>query len=305
MGGRRDSRTGGAGQSDGARRTDRVQQLELEAAPVAAPTARRALRALLVDSPLAARSDAAVLVLSELVSNAVLHGRSPLTVVLSLDAERLRLEVRDGSPVSPSFGVLDPTALTGRGMLLVASHADRWGVEPTSSGKTVWVEFGTAPVLDDVDVEALLAAWADDLVDPAAEVVTVVVTHVDTRLLARSEAHVEALLRELSLLGLAGSAPVAQLQAAERAVSAASAVEEMRTEVKRQLAAGLRGRQPRMDITLDITRIDAEAVRDFATAVDVADRLSRAGSLLTEPTPRELSDARQTFLRRVLAQLGV
>ncbi len=305
MGGRRDSRTEGAQRSDGTQHTDRVQELELEAAPVAAPTARRALRTMLVGSPLAARGDAAVLVLSELVSNAVLHGRSPLTVVLSLGAERLRVEVRDASPVSPSFGVLDPTALTGRGMLLVASNADRWGVEPTASGKTVWVEFGPVPVADDVDVEALLAAWADDLADPAAEVVTVVVTNVDTRLLARAEAHVEALLRELSLLGLASSAPVSQLQAAERVVSAASAVEEMRTEVKRQLVAGVRGRLTRMDITLDITRIDAESVRDFATAVDIADRLSRAGSLLTEPTPRELSDARQTFLRRVLAQLGV
>jgi hypothetical protein len=87
-------------------------------------------------------------------------------------------------------------------------------------------------------------------------------------------------------------------------LQAASGMDAVRADLKHQLAVAVSAGQPRVDVTLTLQRDDAEVVRDFALAVDEADRLSRAGRLLTAPAPTELSDARQTYLRRLLAQLA-
>ncbi len=292
----------GLGQSTTGRRRS------LDLAPVAgsAPVARTVLAELLEGTALEHRRDDAAVALSELVTNAVLHGREPLVVVLDLADGRLRVEVCDGSAVSPSFSMLDPAAVTGRGLLLVASCSDRWGVEPTSTGKTVWFELDASSDGEraEADVDALLAAWADDLEDPAEEQVRVVLTDLDTELSARAEAHVEALLRELVLVVGADEAARPGLQTAQRVLHAAAAIDGLRAEMKRQLASAVAGGRDRVDVSLVITRVDAEQVRDFASAVAEADRLSRAGSLLLEPAPRELSDARQAYLHRIIGQLS-
>jgi anti-sigma regulatory factor (Ser/Thr protein kinase) len=93
--------------------------------------------------------DDAVLVVSELASNAVIHACSPFTVSIQSRDSLLRIAVRDAVPV--------PAAANGhRGLLVRAPHglaavqalADQWGVEPTadadgkgkSKGKIVWAE---------------------------------------------------------------------------------------------------------------------------------------------------------------------
>lgn len=283
------------------------RRLDLEPVLGAAPETRRALTELLCGTAFEARVDDATLAASELVSNAVLHGREPLSVLITLSEGVLRVEVRDGSPISPSFSMLDPTAMTGRGLLLVASAADRWGVEPLDAGKAVWFELDAEARDDrgDVDVDALLAAWADDLEDPADEVVTVVLADLDVALTARSEAHVESLLRELQLLlATADPVPAQQRRVAERVIGAAVGLDLLRTEVKRQLAASLVEGAQLVDVRLSITRVDADAVRDFSWAMDEADRLSRRGDLLVEPADRDLSDARQRYLHKIIAQLS-
>lgn len=288
-------------------RADVVEQRELalQAVPDAAPRARAALRDLVRGTPYEARLDDGELAVSELVTNAVLHGREPLVLRLALSPGCLRVEVRDGSPVSPSFSMLDPTAVTGRGLMLISAASDRWGVEPVAGGKRVWFELhagGTPPELE-ADVDALLAAWGDDLPgDPALEQVRVVLTDLDTALVARAEAHVEGLLRELCLLP-GSDVPAETARAARAVLQAAAGMDAVRADLKHQLAVAVSAGQPRVDLTLTIQRDDAELVRDFSHAVDEADRLSRQGRLLTEPAPRELSEARQSYLRRLLAQL--
>ena len=288
-----------------------TRSLELLATPLASPRARRALAEMLEDSPLEPRGDDAALALSELVSNAVLHGRERLQVRLTVTDHALRAEVEDGSPLSPSFSSLGPTAVTGRGLLLVATCSDRWGVEPAEDGKVVWFEVdATPPGTEDVDVDALLAAWAGDLEDPADEVVRVVLTDLDVGLTARAEAHGEALLRELALLAAGGDEATGgpsggqSARTAERVLQAAAPVEGLRAEMRRQVAVAVAEGRPSVDVVLSITRVDGDVVRAFAQAMDDADRLSRTGRLLTEPAPRELSDARSRYLHRVLAQLS-
>ena len=84
--------------------------------------------------------DAAGLLVSELVTNAVVHARTDITLRATLRRGVLRIEVADGSPVIPT--PRRPTALagTGRGLQLVDRLANRWGVEKSRGGKTIWFE---------------------------------------------------------------------------------------------------------------------------------------------------------------------
>ena len=278
----------------------------LSAVPEAVPTARALLRDAVEGTPLAARVEDGELALSELVTNALLHGRDPISVTLRVAAQSLRVEVCDANPVSPSFSVLDPTAVTGRGLLLISAVSDRWGVDPSPGGKVVWFELllgGDAQTR--LDVDALLASWGDELVeDPALEDVRVVLTDLDVELLARAEAHVEALLRELALVLSARASSSAALRTASTVLAAAAQIDPVRADLRRQLSVAVVRGAELVDVTLTIRREDAEVVRDFAHALDEADRLSRTAHLLTAPAPVELSHARRSDLRRVLAQLG-
>ena len=287
-----------------------VRRLPLLPLPESVPTARALLRDGVAGTAFAGRVDDAELALSELVTNAVLHGREPIAVTVSLAEEVLRVEVTDANPVSPSFSMLDQTAVTGRGLLLISAVADRWGVDPSPTGKAVWIELVAGhDAQDELDVDALLASWADDLAqDPADECVRIVLTDLDVPLVARAEAHVEALLRELALVltAAAGSSAVttAERRVAGNALAAAAAVDPVRADLRHQLAVAVSHGQPRVDVTVSVRRADAEGVRDLVHALDEADRLSRTGRLLLAPAPVELSDARRVYLQRILAQLS-
>ncbi|MFF5002882.1 ATP-binding protein [Streptomyces phaeochromogenes] len=100
-------------------------------------------------------SDAIALVVAELASNAVLHGRVPgrdfeLRLKYDRTADVVRVEVSDTHPRRPKVPTAtaqDPAdADGGRGLLLVEAVAARWGVEErTGPGKTVWVECALSP----------------------------------------------------------------------------------------------------------------------------------------------------------------
>lgn len=274
--------------------------------PEAVPDARALLRDVVVATPFARRLEDGELALSELVTNALLHGREPIEVALRLSPDALRVEVRDANPVSPSFSMLDPTAVTGRGLMLISAVSDRWGVDPCPDGKVVWFELlDGRDVQTELDVDALLVSWGDELAeDPALETVRVVLTDLDVELVARAEAHVEALLRELALVLSTATSAAAEQRTARNVLAAAAAVDPVRADLRRQLAAAVARGVERVDVTVAIRREDAEIVRDYAHAVDEADRLSRTGRLLTTPAPVELTHARRAYLRRVLAQLG-
>jgi anti-sigma regulatory factor (Ser/Thr protein kinase) len=88
---------------------------------------------------------AATLIVSELVTNAVLHAGTDLWVSLARSGSRLRLAVHDNNDLLPTLRVPDPTHISGRGMLLVAGVSQSWGAVHTSTGgKVVWAVLDTA-----------------------------------------------------------------------------------------------------------------------------------------------------------------
>lgn len=84
--------------------------------------------------------DAAGLLVSELVTNAVVHARTDVTLRATIRRGVLRIEVADGSPVVPTPRRTSSLAGTGRGLQLVDRLANRWGVQKSRGGKTIWFE---------------------------------------------------------------------------------------------------------------------------------------------------------------------
>ncbi|ONH30993.1 hypothetical protein BL253_11410 [Pseudofrankia asymbiotica] len=107
--------------------------------------ARATARAALADWSLPAEAlETAVLVLSELVGNAVAHGRQPIDARVRRLTDRVVVEVADGGGRLPRRRHAGADQEAGRGLELVATLADRWGVRPTADGKVVWAEIGPA-----------------------------------------------------------------------------------------------------------------------------------------------------------------
>ena len=85
--------------------------------------------------------DDVCLVVSELVTNALLHGRSDAVLRVVQSHGAIRVEVQDDDTRLPLPSAPDPQALGGRGLALVAALSTMWGTERTAVGKTVWAEF--------------------------------------------------------------------------------------------------------------------------------------------------------------------
>ncbi|MEU6893282.1 ATP-binding protein [Streptomyces sp. NPDC046557] len=94
-----------------------------------------------------ARLDDVLLCVSELATNALLHGVPPgrgYRLRLFRFDGVVRVEVHDSGGGRPRIADRDAAAERGRGLLLVAAVADRWGVGLRSPGKTVWCELDTS-----------------------------------------------------------------------------------------------------------------------------------------------------------------
>ncbi|MEU8587522.1 ATP-binding protein [Streptomyces sp. NPDC048664] len=107
----------------------------------AVPEARRALRELLSQWGRPGKSEIAELLTSELVTNAVIHTDRDAVLTATVSAHGLRVEVRDFVARRPRPRRPDIDDGThGRGLILVESLADAWGVRAHGVGKAVWFE---------------------------------------------------------------------------------------------------------------------------------------------------------------------
>ncbi len=115
-------------------------RIRLDAEPLSVGRARRFASATLqawgIDGTVV---ETCVLLVSELATNAVLHARTPFTVVI--DRSRgVRVEVHDEDPRPPHTRDYGPEAASGRGLHLVESLATTSGTEVGPGGKSVWFE---------------------------------------------------------------------------------------------------------------------------------------------------------------------
>ncbi|WP_327676241.1 ATP-binding protein [Kitasatospora sp. NBC_00458] len=119
--------------------------------------ARRVLERLLADTPGGERFlDTGRLLVTELVTNAVLHGTPigrRIRLVLHVDRWRLRIEVHDArGERGPVFRAASGEDESGRGILLVKLLARQWGCCPRDGvGKIVWAEVAPVPADPGVD----------------------------------------------------------------------------------------------------------------------------------------------------------
>jgi len=121
-------------------------RFELLADARAASMARRLIADLLTAWGHQQQTEVARLLVSEVVTNAAQHtptGR-PLDILVTAEADRLRVTVGDDSPLWPVLRPTRPDDESGRGMHLVEALASQWGVlgagQPHADGKKVWFE---------------------------------------------------------------------------------------------------------------------------------------------------------------------
>jgi anti-sigma regulatory factor (Ser/Thr protein kinase) len=116
-------------------------EIGLAGDPTSAREARAFVRMALGDRVSADVLQDVLLVASEVVTNAIRHARTPLTVNLEIHSDTVRVVVTDGAvPFGNRVTGVDDDAESGRGMGIVAAICSAWGMGDTPIGKSIWAE---------------------------------------------------------------------------------------------------------------------------------------------------------------------
>jgi anti-sigma regulatory factor (Ser/Thr protein kinase) len=118
----------------------REARWELPADPSVMAKCRAMVREALAEWRLPDLIDDVVVVVTELLGNAIIHGGPPIRVVLTAGEGTVTGSVTDGGAGWPRFCTAGTELEHGRGLRIVAALTERWGVEPVPSGagKTIW-----------------------------------------------------------------------------------------------------------------------------------------------------------------------
>ena len=231
--------------------------------------------------------ETALLLLSELVTNAVLHARTDVEVRMSVSGD-VRMSVHDDGPGVPAHRAHPVDSMTGRGLQIVEMLADDFGVDATSDrGKTVWFALagrGSRPGPSAPEPARPAPPGALPAQDPPLRLcgLPVLLFEVLTE-------YDEALLRELLLhqLDLPPSGP----GAAQPAIVAA---EPGRARIVAAVRTA-RWQHPDaevLDVDVRVSEGDIRALRGLLPVIQEARRLARSGQILTRPALPELRQLR-------------
>jgi anti-sigma regulatory factor (Ser/Thr protein kinase) len=190
-----------------------LKALSLDPDPEAVKQARSWVRSILGRLDRDDITESAELAVSELVTNAILHGTPPISVRVRGTRDHPRVEVRDSSNRPPEVNVemADEEHLLatfGRGLGLVALHSSAWGAELAADGKVVWFEPTDEPRLaGDLSGEVFdLDQTVQERIDASGlpdNPIRVRVLDLPVALFARFRQRYNELGRELRLLSLA------------------------------------------------------------------------------------------------------
>jgi GAF domain-containing protein/anti-sigma regulatory factor (Ser/Thr protein kinase) len=294
---------------------DGMWTLRLDPVVQSTPMARHWVSAHLRDVPSEA-AECAALLTSELVTNAVLHAATPLSVTLHLMSDRIRVDVADGSPVVPSVKDYGADAATGRGLTLFNTLASDWGVQPADGGKIVWfelpVDYPVAPygVSDGSFRFDLVGIAHTDLHPPLLDdpVVDVHLRGIPVALLQRSSEEYEGLFRELRLMK----------EHSEATPGASSSLPERLSVLVSEIGTRFHELGPGMDemwqdlvdrrVTsydwhLELPQSAAAACEFYDTMLDEADEFGLSARLLSLPASAASVAVRRWFLSELIGQL--
>ena len=251
--------------------------------------------------------DQLVLIGSELVTNAVLHARTELTLALELRDGRVRLSVTDRSQAAATLRHYRPDALTGRGLGVVAALSDRWGVSAAADGKVVWAEVaanGDHPVATPNAPDLRHAPPVPAPRSPDSRTVRFVGVPVADYL--DLQAHNDALFRELELISIELEGD----DAAKVAAPLADLVDQLYQRFRGQrdsyrdvvAAAQARG-QRTVELETTLPPAAAAGARSYLALLEQADELCRSGLLLIPEPPAHVRSLRRWFVEELAAQL--
>ncbi|MFF9625715.1 SpoIIE family protein phosphatase [Streptomyces griseosporeus] len=129
-------------------RVRRTMLTVAQAEPEQVATGRQQLRDLLHDWSSPDQVDSAVLLVSEMLTNVLVHTDADALLVAEVTGEpgarRLRVEVTDAGDDLPHVRRPGELASSGRGLVLIELLADSWGVAPRGEGKSIWFELTEA-----------------------------------------------------------------------------------------------------------------------------------------------------------------
>jgi serine phosphatase RsbU (regulator of sigma subunit)/anti-sigma regulatory factor (Ser/Thr protein kinase) len=253
-------------------------------------------------------ADDAALVMSELVTNAVLHGGGCTGVEVLAAGPGLRIEVRDGSRVPPVMGQASEASLTGRGLRLVSRLSAAWGAQADNGGKVVWAEVTGEPPprVSDSSDEDVLAMWEDDWELEGSEPrVHVELGDVLTDLLLAAKSHVDNVVREFALASAGAQAGMTAELPPRLApiLRVIDRFEEARLAIKHQALEAARRGAPTTRLSLQLPASAADAAEEYAEALDEIDRYCRARRMLTLETPPQHRVFRNWYIGELVRQL--
>ncbi len=273
--------------------------------PASVGEARRMIRELLAASDRDDLVETAVLLVSEVVTNALLHAGTPIDVAARLDDEGLHVEVGDGSLHLPVRRHYASTAGTGRGLLMLEQLVDDWGVSRHGRGKTVWFRLDSGDHETGEAVEGLAEGSSGPT---AAATVDVELRNVPLLLHAAWQEHAEALLREFLLANLDDEADVDPIQMHAEATDAIAILEEHipRMDVDVEPDRLMQGAtEPFVSVPRLVVPVPVSSVPHFRTldrTIEASLDLARRGITFTPPTQPEIQVFRRWLCRQVADQ---
>ena len=250
--------------------------------------------------------ECAELGVSELVTNALLHGSPPLTVRVRGTREHPRVEVRDGStelPVMPEDATHDEDDLLltfGRGLSIVARCSAAWGVAVEDDGKVVW--FVPAAHSGEHMVPGVVTGEPPPPPsEPAPDEMHVEVLEVPLRSYVEFQRHYRELRREVRLLALAHEVeyPLARDLAALFGDLDHHLREGLGAD---QIEQALHSGAASADLLVAMPRPTAATIRRFIEMLDLADAFCREERLLSLARTPEQQRFQRWFLGEFVRQ---
>lgn len=259
--------------------------------PSSAAQARTLVRDTLAASPLAGTDavDTAVLLVSEVVSNAVLHARTGIEVRVTVHGAVARVEVRDGSTVVPSRRDYDDEASTGRGLELVEILASAWGTGLEPLGKVVWFEVGEVPADDRPDAATDPEPAHTFEERPDRDTTVVRFLGLPVALTLATLEYGDAVLREIAL----SSHPDGRSSVTGLDLSG----------ILGPTAAAFREGVAAVDIDVPFPPSAVQGARDRLAMVDEAHRLALDGQMLALPSVPEITLCRSWLMGEIQRQM--